>query len=869
MSKFLLMLLLLGTSICDLRTQTQKSAEVVQYAPSVARTVSGSLVGSGVQQDLYINLNFAPVPENTTCGRHCVNKAYLVVSFHVGGAKERYTFGRTLLTASASFQIAGINQSSQIVVDFADVWTLNLSGATPTQPLSRIVLDITNRVPNACTAPDLASHGLRIKITGLSILELTAAQKDSLVFSAQIIEEHKIHPDDNLTLDCATDTYVKTTFADTSHPVSLTWVVKDESTPCQDLYPMFEVEVLRLYNRDSASRADDDKVVAKVNWQEAQRFLTYGAATKIEFTLAEGTGYYAWRVRPIGNYYDGGIANQKNWGCWSKAPEQDSVVTITGLSTMAGKQDHPSEYGGGKPLFYYRQFDRDKNWIFNRTFAEDDAGFTGISEGITYASSLMQPLQVQTPVTSSNDVLVQQTILDFEGRPLVATLAAPKVRISGAPAALMYVSDLTKDVSTSVDYRAAHFDNSATAVNAMSGVIDTYWSSSNVNLSVPSAQGYAFQRTVLSNDPLARTVEQSAVGVDHKIGNSRTVRTTYGPASDRELVVMFGNDAPVDSAVSKVATTDQNGVTSIAYVRFDGKTLATCLIEGPGNSNLLPLNDSSVVNSVVIDDTLRYGQNVSTRRIIAERPLQIVNTDTVTFNYWIKPKQVAGMCADFCATCDYFVKVEVINAATDSIVYSDTKTVTHGACPEGDSSTIGDVTKTLTAGNYILRRTLTPTLAGGRLRSDTVKGTITVAHRATSELLIKKAFNASGYATDVDSLRMGKHLTNEPLARRMLLRYKIFRDSIITADSMAYVQVYDCCVVVLDSTRCKTGCETDSYGRFSYEKLLFDRWEDVMNQQPAPDSGRGRTLAAYLRWYDGRTLVGDIGPDFEGGNGRS
>lgn len=406
--------------------QFAKQTENVQYVPGVNRVTRDTITSGDIYVGNDLFVDFVSVPDSTKCGCHCVTRAFLVVTLHVAGASNRYNFGRSSFDANIAFELSGYNGTIQSVPPSPESELEIISGAGLGKIEASVLIDVTNRVPEACSPPDSVSEKLAVTVTGLDVSGLTSDELDSLVFIVQLIEEHQIHPDENFTLNCSTDTYVKTNIADTTHPVNLSWVVKDDSTACQDLYPSFEVEVLRLYNTSPSNRDSELKTYAKVDWRQAQRFITYGPATHIDFTLAEGTGYYAWRVRPIGNYYPGGIGNEKNWGCWSKAPAQDETVAISSLSDMDNQQD--TEFDGSKPYFYYRQFDRDKNWIFNRSFVEDDGGLTGIAEGITYASRLMQPLQVQTPVTTSGDVLVQQSVLDYEGRPLISTLAAPKVR---------------------------------------------------------------------------------------------------------------------------------------------------------------------------------------------------------------------------------------------------------------------------------------------------------------------------------------------------------------------------------------------------------------------------------------------------------
>ena len=859
MKQLLCALLLALSGAIQGHAQSKEGVEHVQYTPRIERISGDTLYGVSIVEGSALSVSFASMPAPEHCGQLCLSRAMLVVTFSLNGRFGRYVYGRPIAEASTDLTVEGY--SLDILQWSLDpIEAMAISGtATSTKPVATIVLDVTEYSDLACTSLSPTSNDIVITIDAIDTTGLTSEMVDSLVLTAELIQEYRILPYEGATLSCPSEIYVKSpTIADTTHPVRLTWQVADGTTPCPDLYPSFEVEVLRLYNTNPTYRDADTKTQSVVDWKQAQRFITYGPATFIDFTLAEGTGYYVWRVRPIGNYYPGGIANEKNWGCWSNAPAQGTAISIVSLPDMDSKQD--TEFGGSKPLFFYRQFDRDKNWTFNRAFVEDTDGRTGIAEGITYASRLLQPLQVQTPVSTTGDVMVQQTVLDYEGRPLLTTLAAPKARTGTAPAMLQYVANLTTTSSTPPDFRARHFDSLVGSTSVMNGVLNDYWSNSNANTSVPSAGGYPYQRTVLSNDPLGRTIEQSAAGSVHKIGSGKTVRTSYGPASDRELVTMFGIDAPLDSAVSRMATTDQNGVTSVAYVRFDGKTIATCLIAGAGNGAMLPLTDSSAVNDVVIQDTVKQGLIVDSRRIIALRPLEILTSTQVSFRYFLDPDTVRNICAGFCSTCEYKAKVEVVNARTGALVYADSVDALHGSCPGVAPSTIAEVTHELQPGSYILRRILTPLMLGpDSTHVNVIKSDITTAFRLSSDSLLRRAFTTSGHPTDLDSVRMGRHINNEEVARRMLLRYRTFRDSVRDVNSSPFVEVDDCCGVVLDSARCKTGCETDPAGRYAFEALLFDRWETMVDSVTQADSGR--EIAAYVRWYDGRPLLSDVDMD--------
>ncbi|MBS1561135.1 MAG: RHS repeat protein [Bacteroidetes bacterium] len=653
---------------------------------------------------------------------------------------------------------------------------------------------------------------------------------------------------------------IRTDSAYITNPVTLKWSVGS----CPDQFPLYEVNVLRLKNKSAAYRDNPNKLKDTVHWEKAQRLFAYGYTDRMTLTLAEGTGYYVWRVRPIGNYYAGGMANDSNWGCWSISANENDIIDFAGTDSVANVSSWRSgATGRGVSMFYYKQFDADKNWQFGRVFVEGKDGRSGIAENMTYATSLLLPVQKQSPVPSTGRTLIQQTIPDYYGRPVMSTLGATRNDSIKAYPRLEYATAFAK--KDTLLYRASHFDvtSKVLAPDTMSGRVGTYWSSSNSDLSIPSANGYPFTRTLYGSDPLGRVTIQSAAGSYHRIGTANTVRTLYGPTTERELVTMFGSEAPTDSSVSRIFTTDQNGVTSLTYQRMDGKTIATCLIKGDGNSLLFPLNDSSVINTVSLSDTVRRGTNTEQQRIVAQRTILITDTTSVTFNYFIESNQLQLECSSYCKTCDYNVYIKVTNVDSTTPTYYDSVLVNAGNCTSSVTGTKGPTSKTLLPGTYIMERTLQPRTSTPWLSLHTSQ--IVSEHKSKVQKLLKNMFSVGADSVDLDSFRLGKHYTNELIARRMLTQYKKYRRD--SAASNGYMATVDtCCQVYLDSALCKTGCETDSAERPRYEQMLIDRWKDSVSAHDSL-SGSGLYLDAYIYDYNGMTLLDSLGGSFPHGSG--
>jgi hypothetical protein len=347
MNNNILMVLMVVMLCSTMQAQKQDASEVVQYLPRLERASVDRRAGADVAESLTLEVSFANMPTAEACGIRCLSRSLLILSYGVAGGSGRYMHSRSLFSSEITLTIDGLTQGFPQWT-FPTQPSLAIEGtATSTKPVATIVLDVTEYSDLACTSLSPTSNDIVITIDAIDTTGLTSEMVDSLVLTAELIQEYRILPYEGATLSCPSEIYVKSpTIADTTHPVRLTWQVADGTTPCPDLYPSFEVEVLRLYNTNPTYRDADTKTQSVVDWKQAQRFITYGPSTFIDFTLAEGTGYYVWRVRPIGNYYPGGIANEKNWGCWSNAPAQGTAISIVSLPDMDSKQD--KEFGGNK-----------------------------------------------------------------------------------------------------------------------------------------------------------------------------------------------------------------------------------------------------------------------------------------------------------------------------------------------------------------------------------------------------------------------------------------------------------------------------------------------------------------------------------------
>jgi RHS repeat-associated protein len=478
-----------------------------------------------------------------------------------------------------------------------------------------------------------------------------------------------------------------------ANPVKFAWNM------CSDIpSPNYQLQVLRLYNRVTyTTTPSDENITADVDWNKALTVETGSPDKQISLTLAEGAGYYVWRVRPIGTFWPGGIANDLNWGSWSTSYTQGSSVTLTTASTL------PSY------VFFYNQFNDGLNWIYSRNFVEGEPNGGSqvvIGEHMSFANGLQQLKQSQAHLQSDQKIIANQTIQDFSGRASLTTMPAPLERNS-----LGYEFDFVRNPSgtvyTAVDYDAdGNYNNPSQVQVAGGSVLGNYYSNSNSDATIPSAEGYPYSRVIYFRDGTNRPKEQSSPGATHRIGATdvHTVRNNFASASNTELIRIFGDEAPEAESVHKVITTDANNTSSINYISKEGQTIATCLSSSPDNpllDHLASATGSTFTVTEAVTKNVTYGTNgvTSTKHISFTVPTTLVLT------YDITPKIVEDACESFCRTCDYKVTFFIHNVNDPSATIKDSLIVNpSNACTASTVSWSGTHSFNLSAGDYVIER---------------------------------------------------------------------------------------------------------------------------------------------------------------------
>ncbi|MEP7218322.1 MAG: hypothetical protein ABI876_05370, partial [Bacteroidota bacterium] len=587
-----------------------------------------------------------------------------------------------------------------------------------------------------------------------------------------------------------------------SNPVTFKWGLDEH---CNDRYPNYQFQLLRLFGHAPVDTATEANATATIDWSKALTIVTDSPDTTLTLTIAEGTGYYLWRVRPIGNKYPGGVANDRNWGNWSPTAGDTVVYYETGFfKTNAG-------------AFFYQQFDDSLNWIYSRTFTEGSQGVR-IGEKIRYANGLMMAQQDQGRIHSTDSVLIAETKYDYSGRPAFATLAAP-----AQGTGFRYRAGFLNSAYTAVDFDADSTWNKPHPIT--SGILHDYYSDTNPDESIPDATGYPFTRTVFYPDGTSRPREASGAGDSLRIkpsGPHRTTRVMYAVPSDAELIHMFGDEAPDARSVQKIVSLDPNDVATISYVSKEGKTIASCLSVDTSSTALLDSLKEPRLGGV-LSDTIRKSFPI-TDGIIGGTTVAYTQPTSLSLHYRITPATIASACGSYCAQCDYKVIFTVVHADDPSIVeLRDSMIVAGGTCPEGEPTTrTYDSTLSLGPGSYIVQRqimvnpvdptTLNDSDRVGRHYLDRHIDSVRVQARRSLDQALATVYTKLGSA-DQDN----------PGALNTL--YSYLRSVCVGGDTVngAFIFPTSCCSIKIPYQICvdTIPCDTTHIG---FEQLLLDMW---------------------------------------------
>lgn len=497
-------------------------------------------------------------------------------------------------------------------------------------------------------------------------------------------------------------------------------------------FPDYEFQLLRLFNNYSTTATSETNITTTIDWSKALKIETESSATSLTLTMSEGQGFYVWRVRPIGNFYPGGIANALNYSdaTWSYSPPNSQInyITLQSNGTTVTVGGGYTVTSNPNPFFFFQDTDDAINWIYSRTFTEGNR----ISEEISYANSLQQEKQSQSYLPSKDTTLISQTIPDKTGRPSLKTLPAPVAGgINGYQSTLVQTnmsSILGLHLYTSDDYdKDINYKNPTQVDENVTNY--KYYSNNNPDLRIPDAQGYPFSRTLYYNDGTERVMEQSGVGQANILGDGtvanggqgKTVKTYYGSASETELISLFGDEAPDNESVMKTITVDENNTASVTYTSKEGHVIATALsFQDNDNLNVFaPLANEPAASSVTnVSDKVTQNIQIDSSFVSTKRVV-LLQASPLTLSYSVGCQTLTNACGSPTLNCNYQVQILIhcVENPANSILNLPIQSVSCSTAVTWSDSRL----LSLAAGTYVIEKILTTT--GGGVSTSTVTST--------------------------------------------------------------------------------------------------------------------------------------------------
>lgn len=588
-----------------------------------------------------------------------VKKGHIKVRTDFGG---NYWYKSIPIPAANEFNIditfdVNYFNSSNLLIHSETQRIINIvNSPSNISPEGAYVKNLSNFIDNNASSSGFSSSGqeiTRVEISGIALshngsTNLTAASELKIYLSYNI--DYAIDPDqtpNSIMLDPFS------LLPNNPHVVKFSW-----TTLANKNYPNYQLQLLRLYNEDDLNTGNEQSITIKsaLDWSKALTFETESKDKEISLFIGEGTGYYIWRVRTIGTR-EGGISNSNNWGAWGLP--NSSPVLPWNLSPPPPAND----------VFFFTDPERDKNYIYSRTFTEGN----NVSEKITYATNLNQVKQTQVYLPSNEKSVVSQSVLDFSGRPAITTLPVP---VDGGLAG--YKEGFVKSPGGSL-FKADLFDKDVNVYNPPTvDDVNTpfkYYSNQNTDEQIPNAEQFPYTRTVFETDGSGRVKEQSGAGLTHMLddnnnqgdGRGRTVRTYYETPAQEELIRMFGDEAPLSENVFKTITVDQNNTASVTFTNKEGKVIATGLTFEE-DDNLEPLETAPVEDTY--HDYVTKNVQVNDKTFVSTKKLTVLTPTPLTLDYRIKCITLASLCNVVNLKCGFSVKVIIHNPDQKGITHS-------------------------------------------------------------------------------------------------------------------------------------------------------------------------------------------------------
>ncbi len=318
----------------------------------------------------------------------------------------------------------------------------------------------------------------------------------------------------------------------------------------------------------------------------------------------------------------------------------------------------------------------DKNWQVTTTFAEEGKK----KEVVSYFDGSLRSRQTVTRINTDENVIVGETVYDYQGRPAVTVLPAPVEPESLAVASLRYYPEF--NVNASGDgYSRQDFDlGNANECGVEAGTMGTqngasrYYSPDNAHQDafqsyVPDAKLYPFTQVEYTPDNTGRIRRQGGVGEEFQLGSGHETKYYYGQPNQLQLDRLFGNEVGDAAHYKKNVVVDPNGQVSVSYLDQEGRVVATALAGDAAPGMEAIASESSAATALTVDLFARDAEGASrvnypdtdSSALVFSTELLVPFAGNYVFDYEFTVAPFSDECLDeeICFSCVYELEIRI------------------------------------------------------------------------------------------------------------------------------------------------------------------------------------------------------------------
>lgn len=423
-----------------------------------------------------------------------------------------------------------------------------------------------------------------------------------------------------------------------------------------------------------------------VDWSNAVRVQT--KQNHYLMNVMYENGYIVSRVRTVRyqlNQDQTELIDKLEYGAWSISNKH---VSISDTPTDLNHFDLLEINNNSRGTYINTTGLTDKNWQYNAVYANNGLKKEAISffdgsdrnrQNISISAG-ENTRTIAGKTVSDPKLIAQESYYDYNGQPVLEMLPAPIIGANNMGYQQninqLLGQKITKNLLDNNNPLATGLMPQALDVNATAAGAAQYYSGENKNYNaanrdenwfIPDAMGYPYSRNEYMNDGSGRLKASYSPGAEfaNDVNAERNTRYFYGKPTQAELELLFGCNIGEARFYKKNITIDGNGVTSIAYIDQQDRTVATSIVgNAKGESEMTSLTSTAIAleEELLSSDKLRFDENSLSYR--AEQPLFVPANEDYNFNYSLNKSSFVN-CPDLsgviCYECNYDFVFQLID----------------------------------------------------------------------------------------------------------------------------------------------------------------------------------------------------------------